>query len=296
MQRDRFKNKERPERRPPERPPLRVFPTTLWEYPSQHYDAWVDDEGNLHKSKASGGIAAARARHDDAPALDSGPARGPQGRAMQGDKAYVGATPAWVIWQLLIRYTRENDLVVDPMCGSGTTIDVARDLGRRGLGYDLAPSRPDLFRADARKLPLEDGKVDFFFVDPPYSTHIDYSDDPACIGKLDAGGTDGGSAYYTAMDKVFAEAHRVMKNRRYMAVYVSDSWRKKGKGEGAGGEFMPIAFELFALLRKRFAPVDIISVVRHNQKLARGNWRKAAEEGNFYLRGFNYLMIFKKQA
>lgn len=303
MQRDRFKTKERGERRPgAERPPLRVFPTTLWEYPSQHYDAWVDDAGTLHRSKASGGIAGARTKHADSPDDNArepdtrtGPTRGPQARAMQGDKSYVGATPAWVIWQLLMRYTRENDLVVDPMCGSGTTIDVARDLDRRGLGYDLAPSRPDIFRADARKLPLEDGKTDFFFVDPPYSTHIDYSDDPACIGKLDSGGADGGSAYYKAMDKVFAEAHRVMKNRRYMAVYVSDSWRKKGKGEGAGGEFMPIAFELFALLRKRFAPVDIISVIRHNQKLARGNWRKAAEEGNFYLRGFNYLMIFKKQ-
>jgi hypothetical protein len=35
--------------------------------------------------------------------------------------------------------------------------------------------------------------------------------------------------------------------------------------------------------------------VRHNQKLARGNWRKAAEEGNFFLRGFNYLFLFKKE-
>jgi len=35
-------------------------------------------------------------------------------------------------------------------------------------------------------------------------------------------------------------------------------------------------------------------VVRHNQKLRRGSWRKAAEEGNFFLRGFNYLLIMKK--
>src|SRR6516225_8079602 len=110
-------------------PALRVFTTTLWEYPSQHY-----------------------------------------GEGMQGDKDYAGATPSWVIWQLLQRYTRESDLVVDPMCGSGTTLDVARDLKRRALGYDLTPRRPDIFRADARKLPLEDGKADFAFVDPPYST------------------------------------------------------------------------------------------------------------------------------
>jgi DNA modification methylase len=277
--------------RPGERPPLRIFTTTLWEYPSQHYDAYVDDDGKVIRSKL----------------------------AMQGDSAYVGATPSWVIWQLLARYTRPNDLIVDPMCGSGTTIDVARDFGRRGMGYDLAPSRPDIFRADARKLPLEAGVADFAFVDPPYSTHIDYSDDPACIGKLDSGASDGGrvgGAYYDAMEQVIRELHRVLKNRRYMGLYVSDSWKKKGSrdqgstGSGAEGQrghglhdrgdagsgtgFMPIGFELFSIMRRYFQPVDIICVVRKNAKLEKGNWHKAAAERNFFLRGFNYLFIMKK--
>ena len=37
------------------------------------------------------------------------------GIGMQGHKDYKGATPAYVIWNLLSRYTRENDLVVDAM-------------------------------------------------------------------------------------------------------------------------------------------------------------------------------------
>lgn len=78
-------------RGPFKRPPLRLMATTLWEYPSQHYNDSI-------------------------------------GRAMQGDKEYIGATPSWVIWQVLQRYTREGDVVVDPMCGSGTTIDVCADL------------------------------------------------------------------------------------------------------------------------------------------------------------------------
>lgn len=247
----------RPDARPAGRfrkPPLRVFTTTLWEYPSQHYEG---------------------------------------ASSMQGDKDYAGATPSWIIWQLLQRYTRENDLVVDPMCGSGTTMDVCRDLKRRALGYDLSPRRADIFRADAGRLPLEDAKADFVFLDPPYSTHIEYSDHPEDIGRLDA--AEG--AYYDAMDRVFAEVHRVLRDRRYMSVYVSDSWRKrKGGDAGTGaGVFMPIGFELFALLRQRFKPVDIICVVRQNQKLRRGNWHKAAEEGNFFLRGFNYLLVMKKE-
>lgn len=224
------------------KPPLRLQPTTLWEYPSQHY-----------------------------------------GEGTQGDPNYRGATPSYIIWNLLKRYTNPKDLVIDPCAGSGTTLDVARELGRRALGYDVAPTRKDIFRVDARKLPLEDGKADFVFIDPPYSTHIEYSDDPRCIGKLDAAGGE----YYRAMEQVLSEIHRVLRKDRHMALYVSDSF-VKGKG------FYPIGFELFARLQKLFEPVDIIAVTRHNKTLEMGNYRKAAEDGNFFLRGFNYLFIMRK--
>ncbi len=207
------------------------------------------------------------------------------GPGMQGDKSYPGATPSFVVWNLLQRYTRENDLVVDPMAGSGTTLDVARDLGRKGLGYDVNPQRDDIFNVDARELPLEDAKADFVFIDPPYSTHLEYSGDPRCIGKLDAREP----AYWEAMEQVFAESFRVLKNRRFMAVYVSDSFRKKKP-------FCPIGFEMFALLRKHFRPVDIVAVVRHNAKLRRGRWHREAAKGNYFLRGFNYLLIVKKES
>ena len=74
-----------------------------------------------------------------------------------------------------------------------------------------------------------------------------------------------------------------------MALYFCDSF-VKGKG------FYPIGFELFAILRKHFEPVDIIAVTRRNKTLEMGNYRKAADEGNFFLRGFNYLFIMKKKA
>jgi len=230
------------------KPPLHIFTTTLWEYPSQDY-----------------------------------------GREPHGDKDYIGATPAWVIWQLLQRYTREGDTILDPMCGSGTTMDVANELKRKPLGFDLASHarRDDIKQADARKLPLKNESVDFAFIDPPYSTHVDYSDDPRCIGKLDAGAGNG-QAYYDAMAQVIAELHRVLKNRRYMALYVSDSFKK-------GKPFMPIGFELFSIMRKHFLPIDIIAVVRHNRTLKRNHWHTAAIEGNYFLRGFNYLFIMKKQ-
>lgn len=252
---------------PGERPPLRVFTTTLWEYPSQHYDTWIDADGKPHKSSRFG--------------------------ATQGSKDYTGATPSWIIWQCLMRYTREGDTVLDPMCGSGTTLDVCADLHRKGIGCDLAPSRPDIRQADARRIPLPNNSTDFIFIDPPYSTHVDYSDNPRCIGKLSTGGEDGGEAYYEAMSEVIGECHRVLRDHSHLALYVSDSFRKRpGK---PGGEFMPIGFHLLNLLGGLLKPVDIIAVTRHNQKLERGNWRKAAEDGNYFLRGFNYLFLCKKE-
>lgn len=205
------------------------------------------------------------------------------GAELQGDQAYVGATPSYVIWNLLQRYTRENDLVVDPMCGSGTTLDVARDLKRRALGYDIAPYRDDIFRADARNLPLESGKADFVFVDPPYSTHVEYSDDPNCIGKLDAQEP----VYYHAMEGVIQEIYRILKPGRYLGLYVSDSFKKKKP-------FMAIGFRLFSILGKYFEAVDIVAVVRHNRTLKRRHYHTEAVSGNYFLRGFNYLFIMRK--
>lgn len=226
----------------PNKPALRVQPTTLWEYPSQHY-----------------------------------------GNAMQGDQRYVGATPSYVIWNLIERYTKPGDLVVDPFCGSGTTLDVAKDTGRRARGFDLSPYRADIEKADARKLPVESGSVDLVFMDPPYGDHIDYSDDPSCIGKLSAYDP----RYYQAMHRAIREGARILKPGGTFGLYVCDYFEKK-KG------FAPVGFQLFVSIAEALPIIDIVSVVRHNKSLELGNYRKAAEEGNFFLRGFNYLFIAQK--
>lgn len=202
---------------------------------------------------------------------------------MQGDQRYIGATPSYIIWNLLTRYTRENDLIIDPMCGSGTTIDVANDTDRNVKGFDIHPFRKDIIKADARHLPLEKESVDFVFVDPPYSDHIDYSDEAGCIGQIKAEDPK----YFEAMAEVITEINRILKPKRYMGLYICDSFKKKTG-------FVPIGFKIFEILCQNFTPKDIVAVTRHNKTLKMGNYRKAAVDGNFYLRGFNYLFIMKK--
>jgi adenine-specific DNA-methyltransferase len=206
-------------------------------------------------------------------------------RGLETLQNYAGATPSYIIWNLLRRYTRPNDLVVDPMCGSGTTIDVARQLARRALGYDLRPIRPDIFRADARKLRLESGTADFLFVDPPYSNHIRYSRSPSCLGEMSAEDED----YYRTLGEVLDECRKVLHPGRFMALFICDSYKK-------GKPFRPLGFRAFSLLCGRFQPVDIVAVARNSTKLREKNRHAAAIEGNFFLRGFGYLFIMYKPA
>ncbi len=205
------------------------------------------------------------------------------GRGMQGDSRYVGATPSYVPWNLIQRYTRPGELVVDPMCGSGTTLDVCRDTGRLGRGFDLAPHRGDIEQADARELPVATGSVDLVFVDPPYGDHIDYSSDPRCIGKLSAYDP----RFYAEMGRVLGECARVLRPGGHLGLYVCDYF-EKSRGIACVG------FELFALALTHLRPVDVVAVTRHHKTLLQGNYHRAAEEGNFFLRGFNYLFILEK--
>ena len=201
----------------------------------------------------------------------------------QGSQAYRGATPSYVIWNVVHRFTSPGERVVDPFVGSGTTLDVCADLGREALGFDLQATRPEVRVADARSLPLSNESVDLVFMDPPYADNLEYSSDPRCIGKLKADGR-----YQRAMRLVLSECKRVLRPGRVLAVYVCDVF-KKGRG------VHPLGFELFAAARELgFHAVDIVAVVRHNRTLSQGNYRKAADEEGFFLRGFNYLLLLRK--
>jgi hypothetical protein len=120
-------------------------------------------------------------------------------------------------------------------------------------------------------------------MDPPYADNLDYSDDPRCIGKL-----PGDGRYQRAMRLVIAECARILRDRAVLAIYVCDVFKK-------GRPLQPLGFELFDLARTDFSPIDIIAVTRRNRTLQMGNHRKAASEGGFYLRGFNYLLLLERR-
>jgi DNA modification methylase len=205
------------------------------------------------------------------------------GKIPHGDNKFNGVTPAFVIWNLLQRYTKESDLVVDPMAGSGTTIDVARELWRQVIGYDISPYREDIIQNDARKIPLDDNSVDFVFIDSPYSDNVKYSDHPDCIGKISCEKEE----FFTELEKVAKEIYRILKPDKVMAWLIGDHWRKRSG-------FIPVGIRMYERLCKYFETVDIVCITRRNQTSNTGLWHKRAREFNFYLRGFKYLFIMQK--
>ena len=55
-----------------------------------------------------------------------------------------GLFPPAIIAHALYYYTLPIALVVDPMAGGGTTLDVCQSMGRRCLAYDIQPARPEI--------------------------------------------------------------------------------------------------------------------------------------------------------
>ncbi|MFD3705809.1 TRM11 family SAM-dependent methyltransferase [Nocardia sp. NPDC058658] len=127
----------------------------------------------------------------------SAPARQRAGRYHPDSTAHPAKMLPAIAAHAITHYTRPGDLVLDPMCGIGTTIVEALHAGRRALGVEyeqrwatVARTNIDLARAagidhdaevftgDARKLSTVlpetyKGTVDLVITSPPYgdSTH-----------------------------------------------------------------------------------------------------------------------------
>lgn len=206
------------------------------------------------------------------------------GKTPKGDNKYPGVTPAFIIYNMVRRYTEPSDLVVDPMAGSGTTLDVCKEEGRRCIAYDIAPTRSDIIQNDARKIPLLDNSVDMIFIDSPYGDNIRYNEHPDDIGKI----SSETEKFYDELEKVMKECYRILKPGKVLGWLIGDQWVKK--------KFTPVGFKVYQRLCKYFDTVDIICVVRRSQTSNTGIWYSRARRFNFYLRGFKYLFIMRKQS
>lgn len=81
---------------------------------------------------------------------------------------HPGNIPAEIVFNTLYFFTKQGDLVVDPMAGGGVVGDVCKIMRRECKMYDIQPVREDIQKWDITIEELSDKNPDLVFWDPPY--------------------------------------------------------------------------------------------------------------------------------
>lgn len=61
-------------------------------------------------------------------------------------KVHPTQKPEGLMRALVADFTQPGDLILDPFCGSGTTLTAAERLGRRWVGIDISPEYCEIAR------------------------------------------------------------------------------------------------------------------------------------------------------
>ena len=218
------------------------------------------------------------------------------------DSSFRGNWAPQIPRNLLLRYSKEGDLVLDQMCGSGTTLIECKLTARNAIGYDINPKMVDISWSnidfplnnstsikvgigDARLLNnIEDESIDFIATHPPYVDIIKYSDgsiekDLSNIHDIDI--------FCDEIKKVAKESYRVLKSNKYCAILIGDTRRKK--------YYVPLSYRVMQVfLDSGFKLKEDIIKGQYNCK-STPFWDKRSKDYNFLLIMHEHLFVFEKQ-
>lgn len=198
-----------------------------------------------------------------------------------GDK-HPGRIPGEIIAHVLYFFTQPGAMVIDPMVGSGTTLDVCLAFGRKCYGFDIDSrhNRPDVIKHDI----INDGwhervkKADLIFWDPPYYSKMDSStigSDGYIEGSISKLSRDEYLAFFAQR---LADAKSMVKPGTKLAFLMSDWDDNTGAQEGifVWDYANTIANAGWKLIRHIQAPLstqqvhpDIVNKFRDSRRLAR---------------------------
>jgi len=223
---------------------------------------------------------------------------------------FRGNWPPQMARNLVLRYTKPKELVIDQMCGSGTTLIECKLLNRNGIGVDINPNSiiltrdrlsfklPDVVKknstfthttqhtyiGDARNLnEIKDESIDLIATHPPYANIIPYSKKKV---KGDLSKVHSIDEYVTEIQKVALESYRVLKPDKYCSILVGDTRRQK--------HYVPIAYRVMnAFLSAGFILKEDV-IKRQWRCKATPFWLKKSMEYNFLLLMHEHLFIFRK--
>lgn len=211
--------------------------------------------------------------------------------------------------QMMLRYTKRGEWVLDTFAGAGTTLIEGQRLGRHTIGIELqadvaaqarrlVAAEPNelgvvsqMVTADSRTVDYsallarqDQRSVQLVIMHPPYFDIIKFSDDPRDLSNA-ASAQD----FLTQLGAVVDGAREVLDRGRYLALVIGDKY--------AQGEWIPLGFlAMNEVLRRGFLLKSIIvknfeeTTGKRNQKEL---WRYRALAGGFYIFKHEYIFVFK---
>ena len=198
---------------------------------------------------------------------------------------------------LILRYSKPGEWVLDQFMGSGTTLVEAKLLSRNAVGIDINPqsvsisetnlkfqyeTKSKIFtkNADATNLHfIKDEHIDFICTHPPYANIIKYSKE--ILGDISLLCVD---EFLNEMNKVAKESYRILKNGKMCAVMIGDVRRY--------GKVIPLGFRTMeSFLNAGFTNNEIIIKEQHNCRSTEF-WQ--SKNNSFLLLAHEYIFVFKK--
>jgi DNA modification methylase len=214
---------------------------------------------------------------------------------------YRGNFAPQIARNIILKYSEENEVVLDPMSGSGTTLIEARLLNRNAIGFDINENAVDITKTridfnvenqshqtislgDIRNLKeLPDNSIDLILTHPPYANIIQYSesknpDDLSSISSI--------PSFLDEFEKGIKELYRVLKPNRYCAILIGDTRKAQ--------HYVPLShFVLDRCLKNGFVLKEEIIKTQHNCSYSK-RWTTNANHYNFYLIMHEHLFVFRK--
>lgn len=216
------------------------------------------------------------------------------------DAKWRGNWSPYIPRNIILRYSKEKDLILDQFAGGGTTLVEAKLLNRDIIGIDVndialnrckekidfqhegADGKVFLRKGDARNLDfIPDNSIDLICTHPPYANIIEYSENiEEDLSHLKI------NEFLEEMKKVASESYRVLKKDKFCAVLMGDT-RKNG-------HMIPLSFYVMKVFENAgFKLKEIVIKEQHNCK-ATGFWKTNSIKYNFLLIAHEHLFIFRK--
>jgi len=202
---------------------------------------------------------------------------------------------------IILRYSKEKDIVLDQMVGSGTTAIECKLLNRNFIGIDINPEMINITKkaidfesqsnakiminiGDARKLEsIKDESIDLIATHPPYVDIIKYSN-----GKIDGdlSNIHDIDEFCNEMLKIAKECFRVLKTNKYCAILIGDTRRKK--------YYVTLAYKVMQEFLKAGFKLKEDIIKRQWNCRTTPFWTKKSQEYNFLLLMHEHLFVFEK--